>query len=186
MCGACHQASGDSARGPKKLSDVKVNPSIAASLGALPMPAQGSAAAHANGSLAAAPAAAPSATDLLLELDGPGALLPCYLATFHGSAFMHLSSPAMQQHCMEVVVTAYVPSTVCMSAACMNAAAAAPAVAGEDASWSAFEGGTGAAAPAPAASVDPFAALSAPSAASHPAPSAAVSTLFCCLRVHSV
>ena len=72
-CCCPEQATAEAARGPKKLSDVKVNPSIAASLGSLPAPPPAAATAASNGSLGAQPAAAaPSAADLLLELDGPG------------------------------------------------------------------------------------------------------------------
>lgn len=62
------QTKAEESRGPKKLSDVKVNPSIAASLGQLPVPA----AKTSNGTAPASQTtAAPSATDLLLELDAP-------------------------------------------------------------------------------------------------------------------
>lgn len=58
----------------KKLSDVKVNPSIAASLGQLPVPP--SAQASSNGTAAAAARPQPAAADLLLELDAPASQPP--------------------------------------------------------------------------------------------------------------
>ncbi len=64
----CWQAKAEEPRGPKKLSDVKVNPSIAASLGQLPVPAARSTNSTA---LAAQSTPAPAAADLLLQLDGP-------------------------------------------------------------------------------------------------------------------
>ncbi|CAL8467709.1 g7247 [Coccomyxa elongata] len=65
---AVSEAKAEEPRGPKKLSDVKVNPSIAASLGQLPVPAAGS---TNSTTLAAQSTPAPAAADLLLQLDGP-------------------------------------------------------------------------------------------------------------------
>jgi hypothetical protein len=71
----CSQAkTEDTQRAPKKLSDIKVNPTIAASLGQLPAPA--SAAAPSNGTISARHVQHTLAADLLLELDTPAAAAP--------------------------------------------------------------------------------------------------------------
>lgn len=75
MVGQQAAADAAAARGPKKLSDVRVNPGIAASLGQLAPPPPAAAAkpgSSSNGALAPAAPAAPSTTDLLADLDAPG------------------------------------------------------------------------------------------------------------------
>ena len=64
------QAKTEELKGPKKLSEFKVNPNIAASLGQLqaaPAPAK----AAANGTIPAVHAAPAAPADLLLALDAP-------------------------------------------------------------------------------------------------------------------
>lgn len=73
------QAKAEELKGPKKLSEFKVNPSIAATLGQLPasgalQPPQAKAAS--NGTIPAVHAQAATPADLLLELDAPAAAAP--------------------------------------------------------------------------------------------------------------
>ena len=74
----CMQAKAEELKGPKKLSEFKVNPSIAATLGQLPggalQPPQAKAAS--NGTIPAVHAQATAPADLLLELDAPAAAAP--------------------------------------------------------------------------------------------------------------
>ena len=75
----CIQAKAEELKGPKKLSEFKVNPSIAATLGQLPasgalQPPQAKAAF--NGTIPAVHAQAATPADLLLELDAPAAAAP--------------------------------------------------------------------------------------------------------------
>ena len=65
------QAKIEEAKAPKKLSEFKVNPSIAASLGQLPAAGQAAAKAPSDGTIPAVHARAPAPADLLLELDAP-------------------------------------------------------------------------------------------------------------------
>ena len=69
------QAKAEELKGPKKLSEFKVNPSIAATLGQLPVGAP-QARATSNGTLPAVHAQAAAPADLLLELDAPAAAAP--------------------------------------------------------------------------------------------------------------
>ena len=69
------QAKTEELKGPKKLSEFKVNPSIAASLGQLqaaPAPAR----AATNGTIPAVHAAPAAPADLLLALDAPASAAP--------------------------------------------------------------------------------------------------------------
>ena len=72
------QAKAEELKGPKKLSEFKVNPNIAATLGQLPagalQPPQTKAAS--NGTIPAVHAQAAAPADLLLELDAPAAAAP--------------------------------------------------------------------------------------------------------------
>ncbi len=73
------QAKAEELKGPKKLSEFKVNPSIAATLGQLPasgalQPPQAKAAS--NGTIPAVHAEAATPADLLLALDATAAAAP--------------------------------------------------------------------------------------------------------------
>lgn len=74
----CLQAKAEELKGPKKLSEFKVNPSIAATLGALPGGAAQlpQAKAASNGTIPAVHAQAGAPADLLLELEAPAAAAP--------------------------------------------------------------------------------------------------------------
>lgn len=75
------QAKAEELKGPKRLSEFKVNPNIAASLGQLPAAAAPQARPASNGTIPAvhAPAAA-SPAGLLLQLDAPAAAAPAAAA----------------------------------------------------------------------------------------------------------
>lgn len=83
-------AAADGGRGPKKLSDIKVDPTIAASLGALPLPAAPQAAAPPNPTAGsgrtAAPAAPATVLDLLGGLESPPARAGVAGAGAHGTS----------------------------------------------------------------------------------------------------
>ncbi|KAK9835022.1 hypothetical protein WJX81_005031 [Elliptochloris bilobata] len=139
----------DGARGPKKLSDIKVDPTIAASLCALPLPATAAPRAAASPAVgsgpkpaagpgrAAAPAAPAVVVDLLGGLEGPPAAPAAGAA---GSSSNGASTSAW------------------------DAFGAAPAAAAPTDDWSSFAAPAApaaSAAPAPAAHSDPFEALAA-------------------------
>jgi len=70
------QANAEELKGPKKLSEFKVNPNIAATLGQLPAPAPPQAKAASNGTIPAVHAQQALPADLLWELDAPASAAP--------------------------------------------------------------------------------------------------------------